>query len=79
MEKTFYGILVRSIFSCFCYTVVTCWISMPCGVVSIAHLQEELGEPVAADSEEVFTLFSTFLRQFLVVRKELYPDWDPAK
>lgn len=41
--------------------------------------QEKLGEPVAADSEEVFTVFSTFLRQFLMVRKDLYPDWDPAK
>ena len=40
---------------------------------------EELGEPVAADSEEIFTVFSTFLRQFLMVRKELYPDWDPSK
>lgn len=48
-----------------------------CGVSCPA--QEQLGEPVAADSEEIFTVFSTFLRQFLMVRKDLYPDWDPSK
>ena len=42
-------------------------------------LQERFGAPVDTDSEELFRAMSTFLKQFLAARKDLYPDWNPQE
>ena len=31
------------------------------------------------DSEELFGAMSTFLKQFLAARKDLFPDWNPPE
>jgi hypothetical protein len=40
---------------------------------------ERFGAPVDTDSEELFGAMSTFLKQFLAARKDLFPDWNPLE
>ena len=48
-------------------------------VRSCAFQQERFGAPVDTDSEELFGAMSTFLKQFLAARKDLFPDWNPLE
>ena len=70
MKQTLSHVVTSVCYSCCVFEIA----------VSPFHpLQERFGAPVDTDSEELFRAMSTFLKQFLAARKDLYPDWNPQE